>query len=138
MSKTIFKILLIDDNLDFVNTTETVLRSNSNHEVITATNGNIGLQMAKDEKLDPAILDVIMPVEDRFTVDKKLKSDPQLRDIPFVLLTSFSKRVGETNLAVSQGIGLEAEDYIEKPANPRICCGGWKNYFKDNSEHQWH
>ena len=118
MSKETFKILLIDDDLDFLNTTETVLKSNSNYEVITATNGNIGLQMAKDEKPDLILLDIIMPVEDGFTAAKKLKSDRQLQDIPVVLLTSFSQRVGETNLAVRQGMDLEAEDYIEKPVSP--------------------
>ena len=118
MSKTTFKILLIDDDLDFLNATETILKSNNNYEVITATDGNIGLQMAKDEKPDLILLDVIMPVEDGFTAAKKLKSDHQLQDIPVVLLTSFSQRVGETNLAVSQGMDLEAEDYIEKPVSP--------------------
>ena len=118
MSKTTFKILLIDDDLDFLEATETVLKSNSNYEIITATNGDIGLQMAKDEKPDLILLDIIMPVEDGFTAAKKLKSDRQLQDIPVVLLTSFSQRVGETNLAVSQGMDLEAEDYIEKPVSP--------------------
>ena len=119
MSKATFKILLIDNDLDFLEATETVLKSNSSYEVITATDGNIGLQMAKDEKPDLIILDVIMPVEDGFTAAKKLKGDPQLQDIPVVMLTSFSQRVGETNLAVSQGMDLEAEDYIEKPVSPQ-------------------
>jgi two-component system alkaline phosphatase synthesis response regulator PhoP len=119
MSKAIFKILLIDDDLDFLNATETILKSNSSYEVITATDGSIGLQMARDEKPDLILLDIIMPVEDGFTAAKKLKSDPQLQDIPVALLTSFSQRVGETNLAVSQGMDLEAEDYMEKPISPQ-------------------
>lgn len=36
-----------------------------------------------------------------------------------VLLTSFSQRVGETNLAVSQGLDLDVEDYLEKPIGPQ-------------------
>ena len=119
MSKATFKILLIDDDLDFLEATVTVLKSNSSYEVITATDGNIGLQMARDEKPDLIILDVIMPVEDGFTAAKKLKGDPQLQDIPVVMLTSFSQRVGETNLAVRQGMDLEVEDYIEKPVSPQ-------------------
>ena len=119
MPKTTFKILLIDDDLDFLEATETILKSNSSYEVITATDGNIGLQMAKDEKPDLILLDVIMPVEDGFTAAKKLKNDHQLQDIPVVLLTSFSQRVGETNLAVRQGMDLEVEDYIEKPVSPQ-------------------
>ncbi len=119
MSKTTPKILLIDDDLDFVNATETVLRSKSNYEVITATDGNTGLAKAKEEKPDLILLDIIMPVEDGFAAAKKLKADPDLQDIPVVLLTSFSQRVGETNLAVSQGLDLDVEDYLEKPIEPQ-------------------
>jgi CheY-like chemotaxis protein len=113
------KILLIDDDLDFIEATETVLRSKSNYEVITATDGNTGLHKAKQEKPDLILLDIIMPVEDGFTAAKKLKADPELQDIPVVLLTSFSQRVGETNLAVSQGLDLDVEDYLEKPIQPQ-------------------
>ena len=119
MSKVSYKILLIDDDLDFVNATETVLRSKSNYEVITATDGNTGLAKANDEKPDLILLDIIMPVEDGFAAAKKLKADPELQDIPVVLLTSFSQRVGETNLAVSQGLDLDVEDYLEKPIEPQ-------------------
>jgi len=119
MSKTTHKILLIDDDLDFLNATETVLRSKSNYEVITATDGNTGLAKAREEKPDLILLDIIMPVEDGFAAAKKLKADPELQDIPVVLLTSFSQRVGETNLAVSQGLDLDVEDYLEKPIEPQ-------------------
>ena len=119
MSKTTPKILLIDDDLDFVNATETILRSKSNYEVITATDGNTGLAKAKEEKPDLILLDIIMPVADGFAAAKKLKADPELQDIPVVLLTSFSQRVGETNLAVSQGLDLDVEDYLEKPIEPQ-------------------
>jgi len=119
MSKTTPKILLIDDDLDFLNATEIVLRSKSKYEVITATDGNTGLAKAKEEKPDLILLDIIMPVEDGFAAAKKLKADPELQDIPVVLLTSFSQRLGETNLAVSQGLDLDVEDYLEKPIEPQ-------------------
>jgi len=119
MLKETYKILVIDDDPDFLEAAEIALKSKSNYEVITATDGNIGLQMAKEAKPDLILLDVIMPVEDGFTAAKKLKGDPQLQDIPIALLTSFSQRVGETNIAMSQGMDLEAEDYIEKPVHPQ-------------------
>jgi len=119
MLKETYKILVIDDDPDFLKAAEIALKSKSNYEVITATDGNIGLQIAKEAKPDLILLDVIMPVEDGFTAAKKLKGDPQLQDIPIALLTSFSQRVGETNIAMSQGMDLEAEDYIEKPVHPQ-------------------
>ena len=119
MSKTIFKILLIDDDLDFLNATETVLKSNSSYEIITATNGNIGLQMARDEKPDLILLDIIMPVEDGFTAAEQLKKDEELSSIPVLMLTSYASKGAGTSIPRSRGMELEYEDYIDKPVSPQ-------------------
>ncbi len=111
------RILLIDDDIDFVNATKTVLESR-NYQICVASNGDEGLKKARDEKPDLIILDIIMPVKDGFTVAEQLKKDSELSGIPVVMLTSFGERKGETSLAVSQGMKLEAEDYIEKPIKP--------------------
>lgn len=111
------RILLIDDDPDFVAVTRTVLETKP-YEVITALSGDEGLEKAKAKKPDVIILDVIMPLKDGFTVCQQLKRDPDLCDVPVIMLTSFSQRYGETDLAVSQGMSLEAEDYIEKPVEP--------------------
>jgi two-component system alkaline phosphatase synthesis response regulator PhoP len=111
------KILLIDDDIDFVNATKTVLESR-NYKISVAFNGDEGLQKARDEKPDLIILDIIMPVKDGFSVAEQLKKDKELSEIPLVMLTSFSERKGETTLSVSQGMKLKAEDYIEKPVKP--------------------
>ena len=112
------KILLIDDDVDFVETTKLILESKP-YDVVVAYNGVEGLQKAREENPDLILLDVIMPVEDGFTAAKKLKSDRQLQDIPVIMLTSFSQRVGETNLSVREGMDLETEDYIAKPVPPQ-------------------
>lgn len=114
----VFKILLIDDDPDFVNITKTVLESKPRYKVLTASNGISGLSLAKAEKPDIIILDVIMPFEDGFTAAKELKTEPELNTIPIIILTSFSKRKGETDISVAQGMELEADDYIEKPVEP--------------------
>ncbi|MGA1865669.1 MAG: response regulator [bacterium] len=111
------KILLIDDDIDFVNATKTVLESR-NYKISVACNGDEGLKKARDEKPDLIILDIIMPVKDGFSVAEQLKKDKELSGIPVVMLTSFGERKGETTLAVSRGMKLETEDYIEKPAKP--------------------
>ncbi|MGA1840134.1 MAG: response regulator [bacterium] len=111
------KILLIDDDIDFVNATKTVLESR-NYKISVACNGDEGLKKARDEKPDLIILDIIMPVKDGFSVAEQLKKDKELSGIPIVMLTSFGERKGETTLAVSRGMNLDAEDYIEKPAKP--------------------
>lgn len=111
------KILLIDDDPDFVQATKKVLESKP-YEVIVAYDGEEGLQKTRDEKPDLILLDIIMPLRDGFTVCEELKSNPELAGIPVLILTSFSQRVGETSLAVSRGLTLEAEDYIDKPIKP--------------------
>ena len=117
--KAIYKILLIDDDPDFVAATKTVLESRSDYKVLTASDGVFGLSTAKAEKPDLVILDVIMPFEDGFTAARELKADPELSKIPIIILTSFSQRMGETDVSVAQGMELEAEDYVEKPVEPQ-------------------
>ena len=111
------KILLIDDDPDFVQATRKVLESKP-YEVIVAYDGEEGLQKAQDEKPDLILLDIIMPLSDGFTVCEELKSNPDFANIPVLMITSFSQRVGQTTLAVSRGYSLEAEDYIDKPIKP--------------------
>ena len=118
-SKPRYKILLVDDDSDFVAVTKTVLESKPNYKVLTASDGSTGLLIAEIEKPDLIILDVIMPFGDGFTAARQLKADPELSKIPVIMLTSFSQRMGETDISVAQGMELESEDYIEKPVNPQ-------------------
>jgi DNA-binding response OmpR family regulator len=112
------KILLVDDDQDFVTATKMVLESQPDYQVLTASDGVFGLPIARAEKPDLIILDVIMPFENGFTAARQFKADPELAGIPIIILTSFSQRMGETSISVSEGIDLDAEDYIEKPVSP--------------------
>jgi two-component system alkaline phosphatase synthesis response regulator PhoP len=114
-----YKILLVDDDPDFVAATKTVLESRSGYKVLTASDGVFGLLIAKAGKPDLIILDVIMPFEDGFTAARQLKAVPELSKVPIIMLTSFSQRMGETDVSVAQGMELEAEDYVEKPVSPQ-------------------
>lgn len=116
--KKLAKILLVDDDADFVEATKTVLESKP-YQVIVAKEGDEGLKKAKTEKPDLILLDVIMPVKDGFTMAEQLKKDPQLSKIPVIMLTSFAQRKGETSISQAQGLTLEAEDYIDKPVAPQ-------------------
>ena len=113
------KILLVDDDPDFVAATKMVLESRSDYKVLTASDGVFGLAIARAERPDLIILDVIMPFEDGFTAAKELKADAELSKIPIIILTSFSRRMGETDVSIAQGMELEAEDYVEKPVSPQ-------------------
>lgn len=112
------KILLVDDDADFINSTRTVLESQP-YQIIIASNGDEGLRKAREEKPDLILLDVIMPVKDGFTAAEQLKNDPELSKIPTLMLTAFSTKGRETSIPVSRGLSLETEDYLEKPVDPR-------------------
>ncbi len=111
------KILMVDDDADFVESTKTILESKP-YEVIVANNGDEGLRKAREEKPDLILLDVIMPVKDGFTAAEQLKKDPQLSKIPTLMLTAFAEKGLETSIPVSRGFDLETEDYIDKPVSP--------------------
>jgi two-component system alkaline phosphatase synthesis response regulator PhoP len=123
------KILLVDDDIDFVETTKVILESKS-YEVIIANNGDEGLRKAREEKPDLILLDVIMPVKDGFTAAEQLKKDPQLSKIPTLMLTAFAEKRMETSIPVSRGFTLETEDYIEKPVSPEELLARVGRYLK--------
>jgi CheY-like chemotaxis protein len=110
------KILLVDDDPDLIAAISILLKTK--YEVITAAEGEEGLRKAREENPDLIILDVIMPVKDGFTAAEQLKKDVELRKIPIIMLTSYGKRIGETNIPASKGRSLEAEDYFDKPVKP--------------------
>jgi len=111
------RILIVDDDADFAESTKTVLESKP-YEVIVAVNGSEGLRKAREEKPDLVLLDIIMPVEDGFTAADHLKKDPELAKIPVLMLTSYATKGSGTGIPRSRGYELEAEDYIEKPVTP--------------------
>jgi len=123
------RILLVDDDIDFVESTKIILESKP-YEVIVAYEGDEALRKAREENPDLILLDIIMPVKDGFTAAEQLKKDPQLRKIPVLMLTSFSQRVGETSIPVSRGFTLEAEDYIDKPITPEGLLAKVEKYLK--------
>ncbi len=66
------KILLIDDDADFVESTRMVLEGKP-YKVVVANNGDEGVRKAKEEKPDLILLDIIMPVKDGFSAAEQLK-----------------------------------------------------------------
>jgi len=123
------KILLIDDDVDFVEATKTVLETEP-YDVVVAYEGDEGLQKAREEKPDLILLDVIMPVKDGFTAAEQLKKEPELSQIPVIMLTAFSSKGQETSIPRSRGFALETEDYVEKPVAPEELLAKVKQYLK--------
>jgi len=113
------KILLIDDDPDFVEATKAVLESK--YQVITAYNGDDGLKKVVEERPDLIILDVVMPGKNGFAVCKELKTDPRYHffsKIPVLMLTVYPDDREKAGLSLREGMIMEAEDYIQKPVTP--------------------
>ncbi|PKO23419.1 MAG: hypothetical protein CVU38_04195 [Chloroflexi bacterium HGW-Chloroflexi-1] len=111
-------VLLVDDDPDFVAGTRVILEANG-FRALTALNAEDGLALARSEKPDLILLDIIMPHADGFMVLEALRSEPELTDIPVIMLTGFSERLRQTSYAAIQGLMLEADDYLDKPVRPQ-------------------
>jgi len=115
------KILLIDDDVDFVEATKTVLESKA-FQVIVAHNGDDGLAKVVAERPDLIILDVIMPGKDGFTVCRELKTNPHyyfFSKIPVLMLTVYPEDREKARLTLREGMVMEADDYLQKPVTPQ-------------------
>ena len=111
------KVLLVDDDRDFVEATRALLEEK--YEVEVAYDGDQGITKAREVKPDLIILDVIMPTEDGFAAADEIAADADLKSIPLMLLTSFGSRMTkETEIPRSRGMDLVADDYVEKPVEP--------------------
>jgi CheY-like chemotaxis protein len=84
------KILVVDDDPDFVSATKIILEKN-NHVVISAPSGDTGYRRAREDKPDLVILDVIMDtVLDGLSVSQRMHDDPDLREVPIIMVTSIA------------------------------------------------
>ena len=70
--------------------------------MISALDGEIGLKIAKLKKPDLILLDLVLPRVDGFEVLKELKKDPQLKDIPVIILTNL-ERIEDVQKAIELG-----------------------------------
>ncbi len=105
------KILVIDDSKFFQQEIEFQLR-HSGYNVILADNAYKGVELAKKEKPDVIILDLVMPEVDGIVACLNLKSNPRTKDIPVIVCTSYSN-TANAEKAISSG----AVGFISKPVD---------------------
>jgi CRP-like cAMP-binding protein/CheY-like chemotaxis protein len=103
------KILLIEDNPDMRDNTAEILDL-ANYVVVTAENGKIGVDLAKQEKPDLIICDIMMPDLDGYGVLHILSKDPKTAGVPFIFLTAKAEKSD-----MRKGMNLGADDYLIKP-----------------------
>lgn len=107
------KILIIEDEANLVEVLKFNLEK-ENYGVLTASKGVEGLNMARKEKVDLILLDLMLPEMDGLEICKVLKQNEKTNHIPIIMLTA---KAEETDKIV--GLELGADDYITKPFSPR-------------------
>jgi two-component system, OmpR family, alkaline phosphatase synthesis response regulator PhoP len=110
------RILVVDDEPDFASIVQTNLESEG-FTVEVAFDGVQGLEKVKENAPDLVILDVMMPEKDGYKMAKELKNNPATEDIPIIMLTAVGDHVTTTRYSHADGMGMEADDYLPKPAS---------------------
>jgi len=105
------KVLIIDDDQLLVTMYERKFRKDG-LEVITALNGGDGLKKIKEEKPALVLLDIMMPKMNGLEVLGEVKKDPEIKNIPVILLTNLARDSGEED--IEKGLELGAVTYLVK------------------------
>lgn len=109
------KVLVIDDDPDFLEFVRIVLESGS-YEVYTADSTSEGLSALRELKPDIVLLDVMMShALDGFNVTKEIRSDPELRDIPLIMISAIVNPEEEL-FPIDKGSHVDA--FMSKPVEP--------------------
>lgn len=107
------KILLIDDEQDFCFFMRNNLEITEEFQVITTTDGKEGVYLARREKPDLILLDIIMPDMDGGEVARLLFDDPKTKQIPLIFLTGI---ITEQEMGTGPIRETGAQSFIAKTA----------------------
>ncbi len=110
------KILIVDDDPDFCETTRLVLES-AGYQVITAADGDHGLRTVAEEKPDLVILDIIMEtVLEGLHVSQQMANDPENSQIPILMVTSIANTDYAALFPTDEYIHISG--FVSKPISP--------------------
>jgi two-component system, cell cycle response regulator DivK len=117
------RILLVEDQEDNRRILRDLL-SSAGFELIEAEDGEQGLAAAAAHHPDLILMDIQMPVLDGYETTRRIKSDPTLRAIPVIAVTSYA-------LSGDEGKAREAgcDDYVTKPFSPRALLAKVREYL---------
>jgi class 3 adenylate cyclase len=108
-------LLVVDDNEDNRYTLSLQLNVQGYHNIAIATNGREALSVLHSKPFDLVLLDIMMPELNGYEVLERMRSSPELRNIPVIMISA----IGELD-SVVRCIELGAEDYLPKPFEPTL------------------
>jgi CheY-like chemotaxis protein len=104
------KILLVDDSRTALMMERSILENRTRYQCVTAMDGVEALAKAREEKPDLVLMDVVMPQMNGFETCKKMREQPDTREIPIILVTT-RREESYTEAGFASG----CNDYITKP-----------------------
>jgi CheY-like chemotaxis protein len=115
------KIMIVDDDPDYINVVKTILEKEQ-YVVVSAGDKTEGMEKIKAEKPDLAILDVMMDAwQDGFEMSRQLKKDPELKNIPVLMLTAVENRTGiGFKSTAGDPTWLPVDVFLDKPVEPDV------------------
>jgi CheY-like chemotaxis protein len=112
------KILVVDDDRDFVHIIRTVLQAEG-YQVSTAANGDQALKKMHQDKPDLVLLDVMMSTTlEGVSVSKEIESDPDLKGVPIIMISSIATTEYASEFPDEERIPIEA--WLSKPIQPSV------------------
>ena len=117
MGKQPLKIIIVDDNTDYLFTMKTFLSRNG-FDVETAYNGQTGIELIKKERPDLVILDVMMETTfSGFEVCRQVRNDPEIKDTPIIGITGMEYELGLKFDKYDDEEYFSPDAFFEKPVN---------------------
>jgi two-component system, cell cycle response regulator DivK len=116
------RILVVEDQEDNRRILRDLLTS-AGYEIIQAENGEEALAAAARERPDLILMDIQLPVLDGYEATRRIKTDPALRAIPVIVVTSYALS-GDENKARAAG----CDAYVTKPFSPRALLAKIREY----------
>jgi CheY-like chemotaxis protein len=114
------RVLMIDDDSEFVEATMTVLSARG-YEVDSAPNGKAGIAKARMHKPDLILLDVMMTTKtEGFDVAREIHKNKELADVPVILLTGVKKEMSLPFGFEPDEAWLPVKGVLEKPVRPDV------------------
>ena len=105
------KILIVDDSPTEMHILRTTLLKYG-HSIVTATSGEESLEVARAERPDLILMDVVMPGMNGFQATRKLSLDPEMKSVPVIVVSNKSQETDRI-----WGIRQGAKDYLVKPVS---------------------
>jgi CheY-like chemotaxis protein len=130
-------VLLVDDDIDFCAANQTALEA-AGYEVFVAHNSADGLRLARENRIDVAVLDVMMDRPDEgFALARDMRKEPGTRHIPLVMLTSVNevnRQAGYTFEFSDKDrdeVWLPIDKFLDKPVKPSQLLQAVREFVKE-------